>query len=980
MDQSHVRPLAVRCAFALAVASSLLAALLALASCGSAPEGLTPTPLPEPTWPPPGTLRGSVSFSGQMLEGGLLLVQLYRGPAGSVISTTQLSSQGGEYSFPGLIQSDYYVRVYLNRSGHPGAPLPYDLISWYDPDGDGQPNPIPVPAGGVGDGGTIALYDEAAATAQGTVYGTVTYTGVQSSEHWLTVRAVPEDRAYPLVVGETSCLGCLGAYTLPVRSQRFNVEAWFDVNDDGLLDIDDPSACYVGAGQAGCWTADPAKDRGVDTGFDITLNDPAPRGHSVLGPVGGPTFAGGQVLALVPRVDVSGTVYAVTGMTSEGLGYTTANAHIRRTTDGGVTWRTLFTTINYLRGLAVLSNTLLAVGDGGWDQDLIVMSTDNGLYWTTVFTSTWTAAGPYGLRAAAILPGKPPVLFAAGWQSDMPMTCWAGVILRSTDGGTKWGQAFKTQLACDWSFASEFLALAIAPHQDQTMFVAGAQTLQGKSTAVLYRTDDRGDHWTLAYSTTLASAFTTMVFDPLTPTIVYLGGEPSLGNSPRARRDQWDPWEGRDVGVLFRSADGGRTWALVCDESGLFVALQPDLLYASTSTTVRRADSTITPSHWLTGTALPASAGPLRSLVADPFVPGKLYAGTYSGGVYVSLDGGPSWVSQSRGMRTMVRPVDIVADPVDRHKLFVAAGRNGGFLSRDDGATWTQLSGAPEWYSFAVDPTNPQVALAGVGGVNAPSILRSSDGGRTWSAVFTVPAIQAGKGGGPTRFPALTFSPSDPQVAYAGGWESLAGGSRTHLLASSDGGRTWFSLQEPRAGGYGVTRLAVHPTRSEVLFVAGNDPGTDDQEHGVVWRSIDGGQTWEILVRHDQPGPNSTFTDVVIDPHNPEVVYAASGSEVLKSADGGETWQVLRNRKGELGAVLALDPLHPQLVYSAAAFLYESTDGGATWDILPMPNYFYFETEIYPAALTVINRNGVQGIYVGKIGVYIGERPDPAKQ
>jgi photosystem II stability/assembly factor-like uncharacterized protein len=177
-----------------------------------------------------------------------------------------------------------------------------------------------------------------------------------------------------------------------------------------------------------------------------------------------------------------------------------------------------------------------------------------------------------------------------------------------------------------------------------------------------------------------------------------------------------------------------------------------------------------------------------------------------------------------------------------------------------------------------------------------------------------------------------------------------------------------------------VTHLAVDPTRSEVLFVAGNDPGTDDQEHGVVWRSIDAGQTWQILVRHDQAGPNSTFTDVVIDPHNPDVVYAASGSQDLKSADGGDTWQVLRDKKGEVGAVLALDPLHPQRVYIAAWFLYESTDGGATWDILPMPNYFYFETEIYPGALTVINRNGVQGIYVSKIGVYIGERPDPVKQ
>ncbi len=979
MDRWHVRPPAVRCAFALALASSLLTALLALASCGPAPAGPTSTPLPEPTWPPPGTLRGSVSFSGQMLEGGVLLVQLYRGPAGSVISSTQLSSQGGEYSFPGLIPSDYYVRVYLNRSGHPGAPLPYDLLTWYDPDGDGQPNPIAVPAGGVGDGGTITLHDEATGTAQGTVYGTVTYTGVQSTEHWLTVRALSEDPDHPQVVGETSCLGCLGAYTLPVSSQRFTFEAWLDVNDDGVHDVDDPTGCFRPTEGGECSNYDLAKPWGPPTGFDITLNDPAPAGRGVIWPVGGPTFAGGQVLTLVPRVDVSGTLYAITGMTSEGLYWTTADAHIRRSTDGGATWRTLFTTLDYLRGLAVLSNTLLAVGDGGWDQNLIVMSTDNGLYWTTVFTSTWAATGAYGLRAAAIVPGKPPALFAGGWKSNTSMDCYAGVILRSTDGGTKWDQVFKTELACDWWYGNEFLALAIAPRQEQTVFAAGAETRLGKSTAVLYRSDDRGEHWTLAYSTTLAAAFTTIAFDPLTPTVMYLGAEPSSGDFSRARRDQW---EGRDIGLLFRSTDGGHTWALAYDHSGLFVTLQPDLLYAATSTTVRRAEGTITPAQWLTGAALPASAGPLRSLVADPFVPGKLYAGTDRGGVYVSLDGGGSWVSQSRGIRTAVRPVDIVVDPVDRRKLFVAAGRNGGFLSIDDAETWMQLAGAPEWYTFAVDPTDPQVVLAGVGGDNAPSILRSSDGGRTWSAAFTVPAILAGTGGGPTRFPALAFSPSDPQVAYAGGWESIAGGSRTHLLASSDNGRTWTSLVDQPAYDWGVVRLAVHPTRSEVLFLAGDVPGADGVVQAALWRSADGGQTWQTAVRDDTPVPNADFTDIVFDPHNPDVVYAASGLQVLKSADGGATWQALRDRKGEVGPVLALDPLHPQLVYNAGIHVIsESPDGGATWVDFPMPTHYrYHQTEIYPAALTVINRDGVQGIYVGKIGVYIGERPDPVKQ
>jgi photosystem II stability/assembly factor-like uncharacterized protein len=954
---------AARCSIAIALALGLCMLLLALAACGKAPPEATPTP--EPTFPPPGTLHGSVSYNGRIRDPGYILVQLYRNPTLKPITATQFSVSGGQYAFSGLMEGNYYLQVWLNATGHPGAPLPQDLVAWYDPDGDGQPNPIAIAAGGTADGGLLALQDPPTAT----VCGSVHYSGRQSNEHWLVVRAMG-GRNGQEVLAEASCLDGQGAYTLPVVAQYFTVHAWLDANDNGVLDWPDPTG-YFDPDHAGQpFVFDAAKTSCAGMPCDFSLSDPGPQDRQSVSPLWGPTAPGGQVTALAARTDVSGTVFAVGGMPGSpwtGAGYT-AYSHVFRTTDGGATWRPMFTSLWDLRGLAVLSETVIAVGAGGWPMDIIAVSTDGGLFWTVTFTSTFFAQGWYGLHAAAINPRSPRTIFAAGWQADQGMGCYGGVIMRSKDGGSAWDQVFKTALSCSPAGESEFLALAIDPVQGETILAAGAQVTQDRSIGVIYRSDDGGDHWTRVYTSTAAAAFTSLLFDPITPTLLYAAAEPPDGPSgARLHRFQY---VGRDEGLLFCSTDGGRTWQQCYDKAGLYAVQEASgQLYAATAIAVHRAEDTAGGRQWQRGGTLPSSAGPIRSLLADPFVPGKLYAGTDREGVYVSLDGGQTWQSQSSGMRAVVWPQAIVVDPQDKGKFLVAGGVQGSFLTRDDGTTWTQLSGARAWYSLAIHATDPRIILAGVEGEDLTCILRSDDGGTTWAPASVT--LTEGARDAPPHISTLAFGLADPRVAFAGGYERVNWEDKAALLKSVDGGGSFAPAPVP-PGSYNVLCLAIQPTDSEIVLAAGQWTTPAGDRVGALWRSQDGGTAWELAY---SPG---SFNTVVFDPSNPEVAYAAGGP-VLKSTDGGRTWHVLQEGRNAGGNV-ALDPLHPQRVYNLGLKIFnESTDGGATWARFPYSGHEFNDLEIFPGAMTVINRDGVQRTYVGAAGVFVGERAESAR-
>lgn len=263
-----------------------------------------------------------------------------------------------------------------------------------------------------------------------------------------------------------------------------------------------------------------------------------------------------------------------------------------------------------------------------------------------------------------------------------------------------------------------------------------------------------------------------------------------------------------------------------------------------------------------------------------------------------------------------------------------------------------RLSGDLHWRFVGPLRGGRTTSIAGVAGkpnlfyigvVNG-GVWRSEDAGRTWAPIFD--AEPTGSVG------ALAVAPSDSNVIYAGSGEGL---QRPDLAVgdgiykSTDAGATWTHLG--LRDGQQIPAIAVDPANAQRLFVAvlGHPYGPND-ERGI-YRSLDGGATFERVLF---AGKDVGAYDVVLDPHDSNVVYATlwaarqapweigssfeiAGSAIYKSTDGGTTWTALAGglpkRLGR--SEIAVAPNDSQVVYAyadtpeAGAAVYRSADGGA---------------------------------------------------
>ncbi|HEX3723164.1 MAG TPA: glycosyl hydrolase [Nitrolancea sp.] len=200
---------------------------------------------------------------------------------------------------------------------------------------------------------------------------------------------------------------------------------------------------------------------------------------------------------------------------------------------------------------------------------------------------------------------------------------------------------------------------------------------------------------------------------------------------------------------------------------------------------------------------------------------------------------------------------------------------------------------------------------------------------------------------------ALDVSRSEPNVIYAGTGEACLRSNISHgdgVYKSTDAGHSWFNvgLADTRH----IGRLAIDPTNSDIVFVAALGHAWGKNEERGIFRTRDGGKSWEkVLYKSDGAGA----IDVSIDPSNPRVVYAAiwqvqryphtldSGgpeSGIWRSLDGGDTWEdITRNSglpTGVLGKIgVAASGAKPgrvwALIESDDGALFRSEDYGQTW-------------------------------------------------
>ncbi len=231
-------------------------------------------------------------------------------------------------------------------------------------------------------------------------------------------------------------------------------------------------------------------------------------------------------------------------------------------------------------------------------------------------------------------------------------------------------------------------------------------------------------------------------------------------------------------------------------------------------------------------------------------------------------------------------------------------------------------------------------------GSTGGGVFKTEDAGTSWTNIsdgqIPVPSIGA-----------IAVAPSDENVIYVGTGSAEPRGNTSPgrgMFRSTDAGKTWGPIGLEDAGQIG--RVVVHPDDADVVFVAavGNLFGRNEQRG--VFRSSDGGATWEnVLFINDSTGA----VDLAINPRNPRIMYATvwraqrlpwtmiSGSlegGIYRSKDGGDTWQQLRVGlpTGLIGkAGVAVSPANPNRVWAVIEAegeqggVYRSDNGGDAW-------------------------------------------------
>jgi photosystem II stability/assembly factor-like uncharacterized protein len=213
---------------------------------------------------------------------------------------------------------------------------------------------------------------------------------------------------------------------------------------------------------------------------------------------------------------------------------------------------------------------------------------------------------------------------------------------------------------------------------------------------------------------------------------------------------------------------------------------------------------------------------------------------------------------------------------------------------------------------------------------------------------------------------AVAVAASNPTIVWAGTGEANNRQSSSWgdgVYKSTDAGRTWRAagLRDTRH----IGRIAVHPTNAEVVYVAAVGHLWGSNTERGVFKTTDGGETWQKVLYVDE---HTGATDLAIDPHDPQTVYAATyqrqrkawgfngggaGSGIYRTRDGGATWTKLTTglpsgEKGRIGLdIFRRDPRVVLAVIEAPgrdSGVYRSVDGGDTWELWstlnPRPMYY----------------------------------------
>ena len=623
---------------------------------------------------------------------------------------------------------------------------------------------------------------------------------------------------------------------------------------------------------------------------------------------------GGQSWTGLGKAGRSGDMYdiAIDPRNTDVLYLPRCSHGISKSTDGGETWMP----IN--KGILNVGVALMAVPNTPDSNTVYVASIGGeGTFKTTDWGNSWTYLNEGGITHP--------------WTDELvvsphdPETIWevadVAEVFETTDGGTTWNKIINPH-GDGFRFGS-IHALATAPSDPNIIYAI-------KDGFGIYKSTDGGSSWRFLHQTEVDYTYTLAVH-PTNPDIVYSG---------------YNPKPFQNFAMVRRTTDGGDSWQTVLN---------------------------VTNSHGIT------------SVVIDPNNPDTVYAGSTGeeGEIYVSNDSGETWskLNDNLTFTTIMRQAQLKVHPSDKNIIYAGTWMGGTYKSVDGGSSWLKLDNAPESSTgLAIYEADPNIIYSC--DRTQPVIHKSEDGGQTWREYyrFNSPSFLTS---------AVEIDPNDPDTIYAGAYDfpfaimgpfvKITNGTK---VADLDEGMPGMSEGLPC--GESVVEIEVDPNNPDTIYVA---------KHGYgVFKTMNGGVSWERL---DDQGtgslPRLGYYDIDVDYSNSSTLYATGLCELLpeyilgptglpynieqdaggvyKSTDGGYNWSRILETETANRAI-EIDPQNPNVLYVASRTdgIFVSSDGGQSWhqendglpslattSVVAMDGYIYASIEACGVYAGVIN-------------------------
>lgn len=498
------------------------------------------------------------------------------------------------------------------------------------------------------------------------------------------------------------------------------------------------------------------------------------------------------------------------------------------------------------------------------DQRIIYAASASGGLWKTVNAgATWTPIferqGSVSMGAVTLDPKDPnTVWLGTGEQNNVRSSLYGDGVYRSKDGGATWEHMGLRD-------SRHIGRILVHPDDSNTVYVAALGSLWGPGEERgLYRTRDGGKTWTRLLRPSQFTGVVEVAMHPTNPNILY------AATFQRERR-QWSMIGGGTEGGLWRSTDGGDTWARV-------------------------------------GNGFPTTAAGRVGVTFCPGKPDMLYATAVGpdGGTFRSTDGGTSWERRNKDVQSHWYYGEVFCDPMNPERIYVPTTP----LSRSDdgGKTFTNvLKGQvhADNHTMWINPKDSNHLILG----NDGGMYTSRDGGQRWTWQSNLPLMQ------------LYTVAADMQEPFYhvyggtqdnGSWGGPIGTRFDDGIANED-----FLFLSGGDGFYAV----ADPTDSDIIYSQSQYGGlVRTNRKSMAQKRI---QPWQPQKGEFPPYRWNWSAPFVISPHDPKTLYFGA-NVVFRSRDRGDTWERI---SPDLTRQLSRDalPLQGKIQPANAVDLHSST-------------------------------------------------------